>query len=356
MDALIKKAEYLNGEVKAPGSKSYTHRVIAAASLYGSNNEEILIENPSTSDANEAMIVACNSLGADISWTKEKNLKIKGVDGNPKIIKNEIDVGNSGTALRIAIALASLAKGQVTITGDASLSDRPTKPLIDALNRLGSNIHGVLRKNKQGEMDEYAPITIDANGLNGGSTFVHDGLSSQYLTSLLFVSNFAKNDVEVNVFGNIVSKPYIKMTLEVLDDFGINVKHSFDYKYFYVKTNQHYKVPTHYKIPGDYSQAAFLLAAACLVDSDITIKGLSSTGEQGDKQIITILRDMGAKIDEVQNGYRVKGSFDLEGTEIDLLKTPDYDQQRFSFYLNAFLPIWNKIMIDSNCLVQHENF
>src|SRR3989338_7043303 len=176
MDALIKKAEYLQGEVTIPGSKSYTHRVIAAASLYGSNTT---IENPSKCDANRAMIDVCRKLGATIEWDGN-NLKIKGFKGKPTL-NDEIPVGNSGTALRIAVALASLAKGKITLDGDASLQNRPTKTLIDALNKLGSKIRGTPKDTRFGK-DKFAPIVVQANGLKGGHVSISGKQSSQYLT------------------------------------------------------------------------------------------------------------------------------------------------------------------------------
>jgi len=236
MDVLIKKAEYLNGEVKAPGSKSYTHRVIAAASLYGSNT---LIENPSFADANMVLITACRKLGATITIVGN-NLEIKGFKGHPTA-NGIIDVGNSGTALRIAVTLASLAHGELTIDGDASLRNRPTKPLIDALRKLGATVKGVDKIDAQGNPELYAPIILHANGLRGGSIEISGKQSSQYLTSLLLVSNFAKDDIHIKVNDTIVSRPYIDVTLDVLQKFGLKIDHTDDYRNYYIKANQNQK-------------------------------------------------------------------------------------------------------------------
>ena len=115
------------------------------------------------------------------------------------------------------------------------------------------------------------------------------------------------------------------MTLEVLRKFGLKIDNSYNYRYFYIKSQQDYltKKPSVYPIPGDYSQAAFFLAAACLVDSDITVKGLSPEDQQGDKAIVKILEEMGAKIEQHGNDYRVRGPFDLEGVDVDLIDSPD---------------------------------
>ncbi|CAD6368390.1 putative 3-phosphoshikimate 1-carboxyvinyltransferase [metagenome] len=319
MDALIKKSTNLKGEVRVPGSKSYTHRVIAAASLYGSST---LILNPSNSDANEAMIRACKQLGATIEWDG-KNIKVKGVKGHPHTEK-PIDVGNSGTAMRIAVALASLANGKVIVTGDASLKNRPTRPLLLALRDLGVDVSGIVRNDPDGNIAEYAPIFVNATGsLTGGHVEISCKESSQYLTSLLLVSNFAKNDVEIKVKDTIASKPYVKMTLEVLRKFGLKIEHSTDYLTYKIQSRQDYHKPDVYQISGDYSQSAFFLAAACLVNSNIRIKGLNSNDEQGDKIIVDILRKMGAIIEEDEEDLVVKGPFDLHGIEVDLIDAPD---------------------------------
>lgn len=319
MDALIKKSTNLKGEVTVPGSKSYTHRVIAAASLYGSST---LILNPSNSDANDAMLRACQQLGASLTWSG-KNIQVKGVKGHPHT-SEPIDVGNSGTALRIAVSLASLAEGQLIITGDPSLQNRPIKPLLDALRTLGADITGIPKVSPNGEIDEYAPIAINAkNTLDGGHVEISCKESSQYLTSLLLVSNFAKQDMEIQVKDAIVSKPYVGMTLEVLRKFGLKIENSNDYMHYKIKAKQNYNKPDVYKIPGDYSQAAFFLAVACLVPSNLRVKGLDSNDQQGDKIIVDILRGMGATIAEDGNDLIINGPFELHGIDVDLIDAPD---------------------------------
>lgn len=316
MDALIKKSSNLHGEVTAPGSKSYTHRVIAAATIYGSST---FVKNSSNSEANLTLIRACRQLGATIT-EDGKNLRIKGVGGIP-ILSGPIDVGNSGTALRIAVSLATLAKGTgITVNGDASLQNRPTKALIDALKQLGADVTGTKHS---GSHEKYAPIIVNSRGLKGGKVTISGSTSSQYLTSLLLVSNFAENDVEIEVTGKIVSKPYIDMTLQVLRQFDLKVDSSPDYRHYYIKSHQQYNKPAHYDIPGDYSQAAFFLAAACLVKSNVRVKGLNPADKQGDKIIIDKLTEMGAKIEQDGNDLVVRGPFDLHGIEADLIDAPD---------------------------------
>lgn len=310
-NALIHKTDKLTGEVTVPGSKSYTHRVLAAASL-GSHT---LIKNPSLSHANRAMMDACNALGAKITRVG-KDYDVDGFNGEPIIAYPEINVGNSGTALRISIALTSLAHGNVTITGDDSLKKRPTLPLVDALNELGSDVKAFCPEGN-------APIVINASGLDGGHTTLDVTQSSQYLSSLLLVSPFAENDVNIDLDGTIVSKPYIDMTIEVLNNFNIDVERSDDYRHYTINSNQEYISPETYAIPGDYSQSAFFLAAGSLVDSDIQVKGLRKNDAQGDSAIIPILNKMGADITQYDDYIQVNGPTTLVGRDIDLIDSPD---------------------------------
>ncbi len=319
MDILIKKSTSLAGTVIAPGSKSYTHRVIAAASLYGG---EMLIQNPSNSDANAAMLHACRQLGA--SMTQEKDgIRVGRIRGRPDADR-PIDLGNSGTALRMVISLACLAEGKLAITGDPSLQNRPTRPLLDALRSMGADITGIPRETRDGEFDEYAPIIVNARGgLDGGRVEISCKESSQYLSSLLLASGLASRDVEIHVTDMVASRPYVEMTMEVLDNFGIRVRRSDDYMRYTIKANQAHKGPDTYRIPGDYSQAAFFMAAACLVDSDVRIGGLDPHDRQGDKVIVDILQEMGAEIGEDSGYILVRGPFKLRGIEADLVDAPD---------------------------------
>lgn len=314
LDKPIRPAKKLMGEIKVPGSKSYTHRVLAAAALA---TGETLIINPSRSEANERMMYACKNLGATIT-EEGNNWRVTGFGGCPCENVDEINIKNSGTALRLAISLASLAKDQtITITGDDSLKTRPNIALITALNNLGAKIKGTMIDD-----EVYAPITVEGRGLKGGKTTIDGTKSSQYLSSLLLVSPFAESDTTIEVEGTIVSKDYISMTLEVLDKFGVKMTNH-DYKKYSIPGKQSYISPKVYEILGDYSQAAFPLAAACLIESDVTVKGLSPNDKQGDKRIIEILGDMGARIEVIGNDYRVRGPFDLEGVDVDLINTPD---------------------------------
>ena len=310
MDLLINPAGTLHGRIKSPPSKSYTHRALVISCL----NEKATIVNPLHSKATYWMKEACESFGAEII-DETKEWKIRGF----KELRSagKIDVGNSGTALRLSISLAALASdgGKTIVTGDASLCNRPNKPLVDALQDLGGDIEGT-------GPDHNAPITIIGNGLKGGTTTISGSKSSQFISSLLLACPKAQSDTEINVSGQLVSKPYVRMTLDLLNQAEIEVKNSQDLQHFFVPAGQKYKSLGEYHIYGDYSQAAFFLAAASLVDADVIVEDLRDD-KQGDRRIVQILKDMGVDIRQYDSSVRVKGPSDMHGVEIDLCDTPD---------------------------------
>ena len=317
-------AKRLSGRVDAPGSKSYTHRAVAAASLYGT---ETLIENPSNSEANAAMVGACRAMGARAAWEgggPRPALRVTGFGaGGPDAAGAEVSVGNSGTALRIAVAMAAASRGSATITGDASLRNRPTGQLVRALNDLGADVRGERRPGASGATEEYAPVRAGPGGLRGGRADMPNPKSSQYVTALLMVGSLAESDVEVRTGGPTVSGPYVDVTIDVLGRFGIRAARSGGV--YAVRCGQEPRPPARYAVPGDYSQAAFLMAAACLAESDVTVGGLDPGDAQGDRRVVEVLRRMGADARHTGGGaaVRVTGPSDLEGVDEDLADAPD---------------------------------
>jgi len=294
----------INGIIEPPSSKSYTHRAIAIASL--AEGRSIII-NPLFSRDTIATINACKTLGANIS--DNGNLTIYG--------KNEFEAGdreinaeNSGTTIRIAIAMSALVKeGKTVLTGDSSLRKRPMRPLIDALRELGVKCYTT---------DGKAPVTVYGGGIKGGTTNINGSISSQFISALLISSIYAKNDVTINVVNEQVSKPYIDSTIAVMNRFNVNIVNE-NYKRYYI-SNQSYK-PTDFKVPSDMSSVAILLAAGALL-GEITVTNLDLSLPQGDSKIIDILKDMDADISVSNNSIKVR-SRELTGGVFDLKDTPD---------------------------------
>jgi len=307
MKISIKPCTSLNGKASAPPSKSYSHRAIILASLAKGRSN---LHNVLLSDDPKSTIRACKAIGAKIE-IDDNSLVIDGTSGNPKPPTKTIDVGNSGTTMRIMTAVCSLCSQKVALTGDQSIKKRPMQPLLDALGELGAETSSTNGK---------PPVWVKGP-MRGGSCSIPGDVSSQFISGLLISSPLSPSDTEINIIGELKSKPYVDLTIEGMKDFGVEIENK-NYKKFLIRGNQKYKA-TDYIVEGDYSGAAFLLAAAALCRSDITIENLFKGSRQGDKNIVSFLKEMGADINIEGDRVHVRGGKRLEGTKIDLSQNPD---------------------------------
>src|SRR5271157_372915 len=305
MIASIKKSDVW-GSVEAPPSKSYTHRAIVIGSL----GRYSKIERPLLSADTLATVDACRALGAEIS-VKDDEVEIVGVIGKPRVPDNVINAANSGTTLRLCMSMAALADGATVFTGDASLRKRPNKPLIKALNDLGAICYST-RDNG------LAPIVV--HGLmKGGNISIDGGVSSQFISSLLISCPFAGKDTTITIAGELKSRPYIEVTLEMMEKAGGQV--ATDFKEFHVSSDQEYDLRS-YRIPGDFSSASYMLAAGALAGK-VTVNNLFES-RQGDAAIMEHLLDMGANVYwDMEKGTVTVEKAELHGIEIDAGATPD---------------------------------
>jgi len=295
----------LSGEVRIPASKSHTIRAIALA---GMANGISILKNPLYSSDTNSCLNAIKEFGAIIEKIDDNSiLKIKGIDG--KILRScFIDVGNSGTTLRILAGFASLSSTKISFDGDSSIRQRPMKPLFDALEKLGAKIE---TSNGRCPFNIHGPI-------HGGKTEI-DAVSSQFLTALLFCCPLAEGNTEINVL-RLNEKPYVDITLDWLKFMNIEIKNE-NYKYFYIKGNQRYN-SFEREIPADFSTATFHACAAAITGSEILLKGLDFNDHQGDKAVFKYLENMGTEIIHTSEGVIVKGN-KLRGIDIDMNDTPD---------------------------------
>lgn len=310
MNIFTKKTSKLIGVIKAPPSKSYTHRAIMIGAIDG----ECEVANPLYSDDTVATINALRQLGAIIKKEPD-SLNIKGFSGQPSLRSRSINVGESGTLLRFILPIISLAKGNFKVQGRKTLLRRSNRTIVEALRSWDIDISG------RGESHKL-PIILKSKGmLKGGEIYVSGRESSQVISSLLVTAAFTKSDTAIILKDKLVSRPYVDVTIDVLQKIGIEVKNE-NYERFYVGSGQNFKPKQRFVIHGDYSSVSFLIAAASLIPSDITILDLIDD-KQGDKKIISILNNMGARIEYADNAIKVKGPFELKGIDIDAGDTPD---------------------------------
>lgn len=306
---LMASKSALKGSVAIPGSKSHTIRAVAIASLAeGTSN----IANPLISSDALSAVECYRALGADIDTKNPENWVIKGTAGKVKAPDSVINVGNSGTTLRIAMASAALAEPgkDITFTGDEQIQSRPLGALITSLNDLGASALSV-------KGNDMAPVKISGR-LKGGKTTLKC-ITSQYLSSLLLAAPLAENDTDIEI--TLLNEPdYVQMTIDWMDKQGIKYENN-DFKNLHISGRQKYTA-FNSAVPADFSSATFFLCAGAILDADITLKGLDFTDSQPDKAVADYLKGMGADITINEQGVHVKKS-ELHGTEIDMNRTPD---------------------------------
>lgn len=306
----VGKASLLQGRLKAPPSKSYTIRALICAGLDGN----VKIVNPLLAEDTLAAIRALKHLGARIKPGKN-SLLVTGFAGFPSSKARGLNVGESGTLLRLVLPVIALGKGKFVVNGRGTLLKRTNKPIAQALLSLGVEIKGR-------DSDFRLPLIINVKGkIPGGRVKVSGSLSSQTISSLLNIAPLAQHDTQIIAEGEVVSRPYIDITIDVLRQAGIKIVRQ-GYGKFFVKSGQRINFKKDVVIHGDYSSAAFLITASCLVKSDVRITDLVKDS-QGDRKIIPILNAMGARIRYVNNQVRIKGPFKLKGIDIDCRDTPD---------------------------------
>jgi len=311
---IIEKTEILKGVITAPPSKSYTHRAI----IIGSMASRARILNPLKSDDTWHTVRAWRILGAKIKIKKDtegkwKEIEIQGFNGRPEPEKKKINVGESGTLLRFILPVVCLAEGTFIIDGKGTLKRRPNRSSVSALRQMGVDISAA--------RGFRVPIKIKATGkLKGGVIYVDPKETSQVVSALLITAPLLSEETKIITGRDLVSKPYVDITIDVLKWAGIKIEETG--KGYIVKPGQKFKPEGPFVVPGDYSSSAFLLAAACLVKSDLTIKNLKED-KQGDRRIVEILEKMGAHIERRNNALRVRGPFGLKGISADCKDTPD---------------------------------
>ena len=307
MDVTVENTNHLEGAVSAPPSKAYTHRMLIAALL---SNGVSKIFNPLVSDDTQATLEAVKALGAETEL-QENFWTIHGQE-SLKTPSHPIDCRESGSTLRFMIPVAALAPGPSTFLFGASFERRPVAPLLESLKELGA---------ESAIQQDGSFVVVRGGGIMGGKTSIRGDVSSQFISGLLFACPKAKEDTEINVTTKLESKSYVEMTLEVIVKHGLEGAVNPDLSRLWIPSNQNY-IPSDHTVPGDFSSAAFLLAAAAVTSSKVTVKNLTYQTSQGDREILGILQEMGASVKVGDDSVEVEGG-KLVGVDIDATDIPD---------------------------------
>jgi 3-phosphoshikimate 1-carboxyvinyltransferase len=293
-----------------PGSKSLTQRALIAAALA---DGESILHYPLTSEDTEYTSQALAAMGITVAPEREK-WRVQGKGGAIATPAQEIFLGNNGTATRFLTSVAALGHGPFTITGDRRMQERPIKPLMEALAGWGVEIRSI-----QGT--GCPPVAIAANGIKGGKTLLPEGKSSQYLSSLLLVAPYARQPAELRVAGEVLSKPYVTMTLAVMRDFGIEATANAGLNHFLIPQGCYQA--REYAVEGDASSASYFWAAAAVTGGRVTVANVPSPSLQGDAVLVDILARMGCGVERSPGGITVTGTRELRGVEVDMGDCPD---------------------------------
>ena len=305
----IKPGHVEDTTVCVPGSKSYTHRMLIAAALSDGACE---VRNPLHSEDTLITRRCLSEMGVSIEEAPD-HLRIQGTSGRLRSPENPVDLGNSGTSMRLMAAVAALGQGVCVLTGSQRMQQRPIQDLLVGLNQMGVGARSV-------NADGCPPIEVTGGGLKGGSVTIDCRISSQYLSALLMIAPFAKETVTITVSGGLVSRPYVDMTIAVMEEFGIAVDRN-GYERFVVTGGQAYRAGDH-AVEPDCSQAGYFWAAAAISGAGVTVAGTSKTSLQGDVRFTECLAAMGCRVAEHGGGIEVSGG-PLTGVIVDMADMPD---------------------------------
>ena len=309
----LKPIAKIDGIVNLPGSKSFSNRALLLAALAEGTTK---ITNLLESDDTAHMLNALKQLGIKYTLSDDKTECIVVGNGGPVNSENfeELFLGNAGTAMRPLCAALCLGKGSYLLTGEPRMKERPIGHLVDALRQAGAHINYI-------ETEGYPPLQIEANGLSGGNVEIEGAISSQFLTALLFAAPMAKEDMTISILGELVSKPYIDITINIMKTFGVDVINE-NYEKFRIKGGQTYKAVDSFMVEGDASSASYFLAAAAIKGGTVKVRGIGKKTVQGDVAFAYVLEKMGAKVEWGDDFVSVtKGQ--LNAVDMDFNHIPD---------------------------------
>ncbi|MCJ8500486.1 3-phosphoshikimate 1-carboxyvinyltransferase [Desulfatitalea alkaliphila] len=295
--------------IGVPGSKSYTHRLLIAAAL---SDGPCRIANPLRSDDTLLTLAALGDMGVPYR-DDGAAIHVQGVVGRLAAHAKPIDLGNSGTSMRLLSGVAILGQGEYCFTGTPRMQQRPMQPLLDSLNQLG-----VAARSRHG--NGCPPILIPGGVPPGRHTTIDCGTSSQYLSALLLAGPCLPDGLNVEVVRGPVSQPYIDMTLDIMGLFDISVARE-GYTRFEVPGGQTYHAGDH-AVEADGSQAGYFWAAAAITGSRIKVRGVTPASRQGDVGLAEVFGRMGCRVEHEPDGTTVSGG-PLTAIDVDMGHMPD---------------------------------
>ncbi|MEN4911248.1 3-phosphoshikimate 1-carboxyvinyltransferase [Erwinia amylovora] len=302
----------VDGTVNLPGSKSVSNRALLLAALAKGTTR---LTNLLDSDDVRHMLDALQALGVQYSLSADRTrCEITGQGGALQADRSlELFLGNAGTAMRPLAAALCIGGNDIILTGEPRMKERPIGHLVDALRQGGADVDYL-------EQVDYPPLRVKG-GFSGGEITVDGSVSSQFLTALLMAAPLAKNDSQIIIKGDLVSKPYIDITLKLMAAFGVVVDNN-DYHTFRIRGQQQYQATSEYLVEGDASSASYFLAAAAIKGGTVKVTGIGRNSMQGDIRFADVLEKMGASV-EWGDDYIACTRGELKAVDLDMNHIPD---------------------------------
>lgn len=305
-------AHQAQGTITLPGSKSISNRTLLLAALA---DGVTIIRDLLASDDTARMLEALTSLGVQLENIGENAWRVTGCGGNFPNKQADLFLGNAGTAFRPLTAALALSKGEYHLHGIARMHERPIGDLVDALKQVGAQI---AYQGNQG----YPPLQISPAKLDVSQPIqIRGDVSSQFLTALLMALPLTGQAAIIEVVGELISKPYIEITLNLMERFGVTVKRE-GWQRFYIPAAVRYQSPGEIYVEGDASSASYFIAAGILA-GDVTVKGVGEKSIQGDIRFAEAANLMGGRISYGENHVRAEKTAALKAIDLDCNHIPD---------------------------------
>ena len=318
----LSSVSHARGEITLPGSKSISNRVLLLAALC-QKGEVTRVRDVLDSDDTQIMLTALKTLGVSITQVGEHDFDVVGTGGDFPNKKADLFMGNAGTAIRFLTAALSLQNGTYYLHGIPRMHERPIGDLINALQQIGAQV------TYEGTPD-YPPFTLSPAQIPDGdlSLSIKGNVSSQFLTAVLMVAPLLNRNVTIHVVGELISKPYIEITLNLMARFGVQVSRD-GWSSFTIAAGSLYTSPKEIFVEGDASSASYFIALGALGGGPLKINGVGLGSIQGDVKFADALQQMGANVMMGNNWIEVRGihnddgSEQLQAIELDCNHIPD---------------------------------
>ncbi|WP_440027775.1 3-phosphoshikimate 1-carboxyvinyltransferase [Chromobacterium amazonense] len=304
----------LSGVIKLPGSKSISNRTLLLAALSGGST---LVRDLLDSDDIRHMLAAMKLLGVKIEQQGDsRDFRVYGCGGAFPVKNADLFLGNAGTAFRPLTAALALMNGHYQLSGVPRMHERPIGDLVDALNAAGARIQYLAQPG-------FPPLAVEPAQVRCAEPIrVKGDVSSQFLTALLMALPLTGEQAVIEVAGELISKPYIEITLNLMARFGVAVQRE-GWQRFVIAGGQHYISPGEVYVEGDASSASYFLAAGALAGGPIRVEGVGSSSIQGDVRFAEALEQMGASIKRGDNWIEAQAAGKLKAIDLDCNHIPD---------------------------------